>query len=273
MDLIYIVEIIVILMLIYGILIMPRMFHKPDITPFQNRYYAHRGLHNNASKEPENSLRAFELAVENGYGIELDIQLTKDEIPVVFHDYNLMRVCGVDKKVHECTYKELQEYRLYSSSEGIPQLKEVLSLVDGKVPLIVELKVPWKVNRICEKTYELLKGYRGTYCIESFHPFVLVWFKKHYPRILRGQLSTDFFKDKEKGNPFYFFVLKYLLLNVIAKPDFIAYHHIHYKNISFRIVARFYKAYTFAWTIKSQSELEKAKDNFEYFIFDSFTPR
>lgn len=273
MEFLYIIVAVSIVALVYIILIMPRIFSKPDITPFQGRYYAHRGIHNNDSNCPENSLRAFILAVKQGYGIELDVQLTKDKVPVVFHDYDLLRVCGVDKKVKECTYEELMKYRLFSSKEKIPRLKEVLELVHGRVPLIVELKIRWEVNDTCVKTYDLLKEYKGAYCIESFNPFTLVWFKKKAPHILRGQLSTDYFKDKEEGNIFHFFLLTYMLLNIITRPDFIAYHYIHQSNLSFQIVTKFYRAYAFAWTITNQKDLDEARENFDYFIFDSFIPR
>lgn len=78
---------------------MPKISNTPDFTPFMARYYAHRGgLHNNKNSNPENSMTAFKLAIENQYGIELDVQLSKDGIPVIFHDFDLKRACGIDKK-------------------------------------------------------------------------------------------------------------------------------------------------------------------------------
>ena len=73
---------------------MPRMMGRPDYAPLMGHYYAHRGLHDNETDAPENSMAAFRKAVDTGYGIELDVQLTKDRIPVVFHDESLKRVCG-----------------------------------------------------------------------------------------------------------------------------------------------------------------------------------
>ena len=129
----------VILGVLYLLAIMPRMLHKPDTEPFKKVLYAHRGLFDNATNAPENSLAAFQKAVDAGYGIELDIQLTKDKIPVVFHDFTLDRVCGVKGKVCDFTYEELLKFPLSGSDQRIPKFSEVLSLVDGRVPLIVEI--------------------------------------------------------------------------------------------------------------------------------------
>lgn len=270
---IYLMVVFLIIIILYLIAIMPRILHRPDISPFRERYYAHRGLHNNLSGVPENSLKAFESAVHGGYGIELDVQLSKDKIPVVFHDYTLKRVCGVNKKVNELTYQELEKLRLFSTGERIPLLQEALEVIDGRVPLIVELKIPYRPKDTCEKTDKILKKYKGVYCIESFNPLGLVWYKKKHPEVIRGQLSTDYFKDKEKGNRLKFFILQNLLLNFLTKPDFIAYHYIHWNNVSFRICTEIYKAHAFAWTIRSQKALEKSRKHFKFFIFDSFTPK
>lgn len=162
---------------LYLFLIMPRIFKSRDFSPFLNRYYAHRGFHD--KEIPENSMKSFELAVKYDYGIELDVHLSKDEIPVVFHDHSLKRMCKIDKNINDLTYEELQVLRLKNSNETIPRLADVLKLVDGKVPLIVELKARAKddFNLLSEKTAEVLDKYQGSYCIESFNPFVLFWFK------------------------------------------------------------------------------------------------
>lgn len=261
------------LLITYLFAIMPRLFERPDITPFKGFYYAHRGLHDNTSNAPENSLRAFEFAVKNGYGIELDVQLTKDFIPVVFHDYNLVRACGVDCKVKDLTYEELNQFYLFRSTERIPRLEEVLRIINGKVSVIIELKVKWNLKKTCQITDSILRHYKGTYCIESFSPFALIWYRKHHPEVMRGQLSSDFNKDKEPGNKFEYFVLKNLLMNFRAKPDFISYDYKHKDKLSFRICTRLFGAYAFAWTIRSKEALEQSRDSFDYFIFDSFEPK
>ena len=167
----------------YLALVMPRIFQRPKRS--REIYYAHRGLHNNAGNAPENSLAAFEKAVKAGYGIELDVQLTKDNQVVVTHDFHLRRNCNVQKEVNQCTYEELQRYPIFFSKERIPLLEDVLKVVDGKVPLIIELKYKDKSD-ICAKTDEILQNYRGEYCIESFYPQVLLWYRKTDRRYAEG---------------------------------------------------------------------------------------
>lgn len=272
-------EIVLLIMLIFIIIfalyllaIMPRLYKNPEMKKLDGWHYAHRGLHNNETDAPENSLKAFSLAVEHGYGIELDVQLTKDNIPVILHDYNLKRACFTDKKVAELTYEELKEYSLFQSKEKIPTLEEVLELVKGKVPLIIELKIPWMAKVLCEAVSYRLKDYSGVYCIESFNPFGLIWYRKHDPSIARGQLATDFNKEKIAGNKFQYFILKHLLLNFQTKPDFIAYHHVYKKDLSFTLCRKLYGVKSVAWTIQSQEELDGCRKYYELFIFDSFIP-
>ena len=261
----------VVLILLYLFLIWPRVFHKPDRTGFMNVHYAHRGLHDNETDAPENSLSAFQKAVDAGYGMELDVQLTKDEIPVVFHDASLKRMCGVDGKVWKYTYEELKQFKLAKSNETIPTFESVLKLIDGKYPLIVEYKLDRPQTRVCELGNELLSRYHGTYCIESFHPFALMWYKKHRPDVMRGQLSEEFFREKEFKSHKIYTLVAFLLTNVLTRPDFIAYNHKYESNISRRICRKL-GALSVAYTIQSQKQYEKAKNKFDLFIFDSFIP-
>lgn len=263
---------IVILLVLYLFLIAPRMFKKPDYSKLKGVHYAHRGLFDNNSDAPENSLAAIRLAVLNGYGIEMDIQLSKDNIPVVFHDASLKRMCGVDGKVWEYTLEELQQMKLVSSNETIPTFAEVLDTVAGKVPLIIEYKLDHIQTKVCELGNELLTAYeqkyKATYCIESFHPLAVLWYKKNRPDVIRGQLSMEFWREKEKNHPPYMIILAFLLSNFITRPDFIAYQHTDYKNISRRI-CKLLGALSVTWTIKSVEQYKKVKEHFDLFIFDS----
>ncbi len=254
--------------LIFLFLIKPRSpKRRPDTAAFVGVQYAHRGLHN--KNIPENSLRAFEGAVEKGLGIELDIQLSKDGTVMVFHDFTLNRVAGVDGKVIDYTAEELGKMPLNGQPDGIPTLEQVLQAVDGKVPLIIEIKIPGFDCSVCPKAFELLDGYAGPYCVESFHPFALKWMKENRPEILRGQLSSNFFGHKESGNNLEFFAVKNLLLNVIAKPDFIAYD-IRYPNTwAFRLCRDFWKALPIGWTVRTEEELTEAKKHFDAWICEN----
>ena len=257
--------------LLYFLMIMPRMIKKPDMRPFRQWLYAHRGLHDNGTDAPENSLRAFRKAVEAGYGIELDVQLTKDDVPVVFHDFTLKRICGEEGRLCRYTYEELQRYPLCGTDQRIPKLEEVLELVDGRVPLIVELKTDNPDVKVCAKADALLAGYPGMYCIESFNPLAVLWYRRNRKEVARGQLSDAFLREGEYGGGLYF-LLQNLLLNWLAKPDFVAYNRKYPRILSRRICRGLYRNTAAAWTVKSQEQMEEAKKYFDVFIFDSFVP-
>lgn len=259
------------IVILYLLMIMPRILHKPDMSAFYGRLYAHRGLHDNTSDAPENSLAAFGKAVEDGYGIELDIQLTKDGQVVVFHDDTLKRVCGIEGKVCDYTYEQLQEFRLCDSDERIPLFTDVLSLVNGKVPLIVEFKGNSTDMSLCPVADAILQDYKGVYCMESFNPLIVAWYRKNRPAVVRGQLSESFFSEGKKT--VLNFVLQNLLLNFYAKPDFIAYKWSDYKTLARRICRKFYGTVAVTWTIQSGEAYEASKEHFDLFIFDSFIPK
>ncbi|MDO4465047.1 MAG: glycerophosphodiester phosphodiesterase family protein [Bacillota bacterium] len=272
MTALYIVLIVAaIIIVLYFLAIMPRFGHQKERKQFSDVYYAHRGLHDNLTQAPENSLAAFKKAVAAGYGIELDVQLTKDKVPVVFHDFTLQRICGKEGKVCDYNWEELKKFKLCESEETIPRMEEVLKVVGGKVPLIIEYKVEWMDLSVCPIVDELLQNYKGVYCIESFNPLVLLWYRRYRNNVFRGQLSDAFIKTGEFKGLLYR-ILQNLLLNWMTKPDFIAYNHKHENMLSRRLCRSLYKNTAAAWTIKSQEELERARSQFDLFIFDSFIP-
>ena len=256
-----------VLAVIYVFLVAPRMFGKPDRTPLMDVHYAHRGLFDNETDAPENSLNAMRKAVEAGYGIEFDIQLSKDDVPVIFHDASLKRMCGVDGKVWDYTLEELQKMKLASSNETIPTLEQVLKVVDGKVPLIIEYKMDRVDTKVCELGNAILEKYNGVYCMESFHPFAVKWYREHRPDVIRGQLSQDFSKTDYKGIQYW--AMTHLLLNFLTRPDFIAYNHKDKDIFSRRLCAQL-GALSVAWTIKNREQYEEAKPYFDLVIFDIF---
>ena len=258
-------------LVLYLLAVMPRIFGVPDKTPFQGKFYAHGGLHDNAGEAPENSMLAFRRAVGLGYGIEMDVQLTKDRIPVVFHDETLKRACGGEGTVRDFTYKELQEFRLFDSEQRIPLFVDSLNMVNGQVPLIVEIKIHENPKVVCEFVDAVLKEYQGIYCVESFHPLAVRWYRKNRSTVLRGQLASDYHKPEHRES-FSEFLVHYLLLNFLAKPDFIAYNHKHKYNVS-RLVCKYvFGALSVAWTIRSQNELDDCRKDFDLFIMEGFTP-
>ena len=260
-----------VLIILYLGMIAPRMGKRPDYSALFGWHYAHRGLHDNEGEAPENSMAAFRKAVEAGYGIELDVQLSKDRIPVVFHDETLKRVCGAEGKVRDYTYEELKQFTLCQSQEQIPRLADFLEMVDGRVPLIIEIKIHERASVVCEKADALIREYKGAYCIESFHPMAVKWYREHRPEVIRGQLSANF-KKSGKEETAAMFLVHYLLTNFLCRPDFIAFDH-HHKNSFSRVVNRYlFGALSVAWTIRSQEELAQAEPAFDLFIFEGFLP-
>ena len=203
--------------------------------PFMGTNVAHRGLHSRDKSVPENSLEAFRLAAEAGYGIELDVQFSKDKQVVVFHDDTLDRVCGVHARVDELTYDELKELRLCGSDQIIPLFTEVLGVIRGRSPIICELKNGRNNRELCEKTYEIISGYRGDICVESFNPMIVAWFRFHAKDLLRGQLAqpTRFYDAETMSAPLAY-ALGHTLFNCLARPQFIAYR-IGFRPLSVRM--------------------------------------
>lgn len=247
--------------------------------PYQSYYFAHRGLYDNDSDAPENSMNAFRKAIEHGYGMEMDVQLSRDDVPVIFHDTWMDRVARdfnndpVSGKIHDYTLEQLKSFHLLNSKETIPTFAEFLELVNGRVPLIVELKTDKEtnVNQLCTKADELLSSYHGTYVIESFHPMAVYWYRKHRPEIIRGQLSEAFTRNKQYRH-LHYLCSEYLLFNGVTKPDFIAYNSKHESNVSRRLARKLFHVPSVAWTIQNDAELENMKDKYDLFIFESFKP-
>ena len=235
-----------------------------------NGYFAHRGLFNDT--DPENSMDAFENAIKNGFGIELDVQFSKDKKLVVFHDDNLKRVTGDKRNVCELTFNELSSLKLSNTEKRIPLFKDVLNLINGKVPLIVEIKHGKYTRELAKETYNLLKDYKGKYAVQSFDPFILNWFVKHEPQVIRGQLSASpknyiGFKRYEK------FILANLFLDFKSKPDYISYELKGLPSLAVSFSKKVLRTPVLVWTIKNDDELKQAKLCADGYIFDSFVPK
>lgn len=227
---------------------------------------AHRGLHDKTS--PENSISAFEKAIEAGYPIELDVQMISDGTVVVFHDSSLSRLTDNDGYLKFLTKTDLEYLSLKDSDEKIPTFQQVLEVVDGKVPLLIEIKNEGKVGELEKNVLELLQNYKGEYAIQSFNPFVLEYFYKHAPEIPRGQLA-GYLKDA-KLTFFKKFALKRMLLNKkISHPDFISYEAKHLPN---RFIRKFKNLPLLAWTVQSQSEYLRVVKHCDNVIFENFEP-
>lgn len=229
-----------------------------------SRPIAHRGLH--GIDAPENSLAAFGKAIEAGFPIEIDVRPIDDGTVVVFHDDKLTRMTDLDGYVCNMTRSDLEKVRLRNSDERIPTFKEVLEFVDGRTPLLIEIKNDSTVGQLERDTLELLSSYKGEYAVQSFNPYSMEFFKKNAPQIPRGQLSCFF--DKKDLGFFKRFVLKRLKMNKVSSPDFISYNHANLPN---KYVTKT-KLPTLAWTVRSNAEMEKCLPYCNNIIFENFIP-
>lgn len=242
----------------------------PGLAGLKGWAYAHRGLHD--EELPENSMAAFRAALENGYGIELDIHLMKDGNLAVVHDASLLRTAGADVQITDLTVEDLPNYPL-ANGELIPTFDQVLELFAGKAPLIIELKEDGNSKALVDAAVAAMEGYEGPYCMESFHPTCVYNLKKYHPEVIRGQLVMDYFKEQHgKLNP----VLKWLITNQVenflTQPDFVSYRCSDRRTFSNWLARNFWGLQGVTWTIKSQREFDRAVKEGWLPIFEGFRP-
>ena len=243
----------------------------PKLNSLKGWAYAHRGLHGNGL--PENSMAAFRAALEGGYGIELDIHLTKDGDLAVIHDTSLKRTAGADVKITDLTVDELKQYRLEGTGEQIPLFHEVLDLYAGKAPLIIELKADDNAEALVDTAVKAMAGYSGPWCMESFDPRVVYALKKNHPGVIRGQLSYNYFAEKNNLHPVLKFLLANNLLNFLTQPDFVAYNFYHRKDLPTNLLwQKVWKVQGVSWTIRSQADFDTAVTEGWLPIFENFKP-
>lgn len=236
---------------------------KPDFIQ-DYRLVAHRGLHDHANGVPENSLPAFQRAVDRGHAIELDVHITADDRLVVFHDNKLERMTGVPGYLEEWTLQDLKKLRLLGTDARIPTVDELLELVDGRVPLLIEIKndKSGSVGRLESLLMERLGRYEGPFILESFNPEVLVWLRRHAPQYVRGQLGGISPTDRRLSS-----YSRYLLFNPMTQPDFIAFdiHSIDYK---LRLNCKKHGVPLIGWTIRTQQDLKRARQLCDGLIYE-----
>ena len=234
--------------------------------------YAHRGLFD--CELPENSIPAFKAAVDGGFGIECDVQLTKDGKSIIFHDDTLTRMCGVERRVCELTLDEIKELKLAGSEYDIPTLEEFLECVGGRVPLLIELKGVTFNTELCDTIAPILDKYEGEFVIESFNPILLGQMKDIRPNFIRGQLVTTLNREKNEASQGFLknFLLAALMTNFISRPDFIAHDKKYPHGISLFLTTRVLGAKRCVWTVKNEEEYQNAIEKGVCPIFDGFTP-
>ena len=234
----------------------------------RERPIAHRGLHGDGV--PENSLAAFEAAVDAGYPIELDVRLTADGVPVVCHDERLQRLCGIDAAVDEVEWAELSELTLLDSDQSVPTFEAVLQVVDGEVPVLVEVKNRGRPGSVESAVAAVLDGYGGPFAVQSFNPLTVGWFRRHRPGWPRGQVAGTLRNAPDVG-PLARFTCRRLLASPLARPDFVAYEHdaLPYWPVTLH---RKLGVPVLAWTVQTPAALERARRLADNVIFESVRP-
>ena len=228
---------------------------------------AHRGYFNEV--HPENSLGAFQRAVDHGFAVELDIQMTKDDVVVVFHDNDLHRMCGVSKKVKELTYEEIKQLSLYDTNATVPTFEEVLAVLDSKVLVVVEFKsVKGKNEILVDKAIEMLRNYPGKFVVQSFDPTIVRQLMKKAPEFRRGLLVGDM---REAEYPKLLrYALSHMHLNFMCKPEFIDTDW----NWCPKRMERWHKKgkLLICYTARSLEQYEFALNKYDNVIFEQFDP-
>lgn len=226
-------------------------------------YIAHRGLHN--SVMPENSLAAFKNAIDHGYAIELDIQMTKDNVLIILHDFDTLRMTGVKKVITKSTYEEIKKLSLKETKEHIPTLQSVLDLVGGKVYLDIEIKRRNRSRKFLRLIKEALDAYEGEYSIKSFDPLIPWWYKRHNKNIKCGVLSYN--HNDYKAPKFFRVLMQKCKYFWFYKPDFIAYRLQDYtEELNKRLKKE--NMPLMLWTITAKEELKEAKKYTNDIVFE-----
>ena len=260
---------------------------------------------------PENSMAAFRMAVKHGFGVELDVHLTKDGTLPVFHDTNLFRVCGVNEVIEDLTREEIGDLRLLDTNAGIPLLSDVLDLYTSEkaateridtrktgksaakktagsqsssgdeqnplhLPLIVELKAEKNAKQLCAAVMEVVDRYPTlNYCIESFDPRVVYWLRKNRPDVIRGQLTENFCRSREAVRQ-WGHILTFGMWcgapDILSRPDFISSKFRDRKNLIMRLRHRL-GVKQVNWTIENHRQMKDVDREGGLSIFERFMPK
>ena len=207
----------------------------------RERPIAHRGLHDNAGGVPENSRPAFEACLQDRVPIELDVRLSADGVPMVLHDDELRRACGVEGSVAATPATALRVLRLFGGAATMPTLAETLEQVGGRVPLLIELKTAGAPGRLEAAAAVLLAGYRGECAVQSFDPRAVRWFAERAPSVTRGQLVG------ESG------LVRRAMMGLLSRPDFLAVSLDGLTPLRAACVKRLSRC-VLAWTVRSEAE-------------------
>lgn len=245
---------------------------------FLARPIAHRGLHDAARGIIENSIPAIEAACDHGFGIEIDIQPTGDGTPLVFHDYDLSRLTGASNFVREMPLAEVRKVTLSGSNDGVPTLADVLDMVDGRVPLLVEIKdqdmrLGPSVGPLEQAVATTLEGYGGPVAVMSFNPHSVAAFAAAAPQTAVGLVTDAFGAEDWPMVPLARRKELVEIQGVEGVPlDFISHDR---GNLSSPRVAEMKAAGLpiLCWTVRSEAEAAEARRVADQITFEGYMPQ
>jgi glycerophosphoryl diester phosphodiesterase len=239
------------------------------------RPIAHRGFHDQAAGRIENTLSAVAAAVAHRFAIEVDLQLTADQKPVVFHDDTLERLTEATGRLDRMTLAELKTARLRDTEDRIPTLQELLQAVGGKVPLVIELKSQFTGDRRLEnQVAPILADYTGPAAVMSFDPASMQTMRSLAPRLPRGMIADRFESMADWGHikPGYRLALRHLLLAPTVMPQFVAYDVKALPANAPLFLRHFFGLPLLAWTVRSDADRATARRCADQAIFEGFDP-
>lgn len=234
-----------------------------DISWLTARPIAHRGLHDMNNQVWENTLPAFERAAARGFAIECDVHLTSDGVPIVFHDDTLFRLTGTDGFVWQRTAREMKALRVGTTGDHPPSLQDLLKLVHGRVPLVIELKgTPGHDEGLVKVVGSLLKDYGGKAAVMSFDHWLIRDFRRHMPQIPHGLTAWG---EKHHEIEAHFS----MLANGI---DFVSYGVDHLPNRFTDFVSKRLKMPVISWTVRDAAAVARSADHADQMTFEGFDP-
>ena len=224
---------------------------------------AHRGYHDMNNRIWENTLSAFARAVEHGYAIECDVHLSSDGVPVVFHDDTLTRLTGTDGYIWQRTAAEMAALRIGGTADRAPRLAEMLELVAGRVPLVIELKgIPGHDDGLVQAVARELEGYRGKAAIMSFDHWLIRDFRRDAPGIPAGLTAWG---EKEHEIEAHFSMLAHGI-------DFVSYGIAHLPNRFISFVRERLNMPVITWTVRDEPAVQATFAHADQMTFEGFQP-
>ncbi len=249
----------------------------PDLEAIFARPVAHRGYHDASNGIIENTPTAIEKAIDKGFGIEVDVQQTSDGEALVFHDNDLDRLADAGGPVAGRTSADLVKLQMLTGSDHLWLLQDLYDLVDGRVPLVVEIKSLLRrdaqadfVRRVVDQT----AAYKGPACIKTFDPDMLAIAKAHNSQVLRGIVA-----DAARPGPDYTrhsrmdrFIMRHLLHFPRTSPHFISYSVNDLPSLGPSVMKTLFKTPIMTWTVRTPGQWEVAKRFANQIVFEGFDP-